>query len=718
MSRTDPLTDLSTQTRCDEQKPSCGLCTRAGAECPGYGQQWRWSTKYEVFQQNGQRKARQKTSNKSRSDGEDQSTSTGSPTEYQRVSDDVSNEHHDQNVVLGDTHAQDEGSHQSQTKTVVSDAALMGNILSEDPGLTNYSDLSDLFENSPPFDDLSAAFSIPGMAAEPLILGEDQVRCDQFQGDTRDHAMIPVSRTKDRSNSFALSDTSSHQPQAMVVDNMTLQLGPLVPRSEVVNLRLPAPTKPLNDPASILVEFYFKETAQFFSCYDSSMNPFRTTVSRLWNSSPLLYRTLQSMAAASLVEDFPQLAIVGRQLRNEAIEILDKNGGTTSDTLLAMLMLGGSASWHDSRDLGLTFFNRIRRKLISLGSGKMGESATMDIDYQFFHQSMTYWEMLLSYVAENDELDCLDKASPSVGEHMQDYMSLDFVPHPWTGFARDAQNAVQKVGRLLRRQRKLAFSRRFTSLAHIKQLEKDMATASELEEFLSNMCHPLEATVLDPEDKNTPVWQLLTLAEAYRSVGLIQIYHIFPDILDRRLAREGIFNPKACHNDNNNSHDDDGAPKNGRTPEKQQRNDWLTAYAVQVLNLMKSIPLESGTRDFQPFILVSLSSELRLAPHPPPQTDASETGLANHMAGINSQTIEISRMRHFIKSRLNSFLHILPPKPIRVCLDIVSTTWEQMDQRATAAAKAEQSRGGSCEEAEDVYWMDVMIENGWETTMA
>lgn len=88
------------------------------------------------------------------------------------------------------------------------------------------------------------------------------------------------------------------------------------------------------------------------------------------------------------------------------------------------------------------------------------------------------------------------------------------------------------------------------------------------------------------------------------------------------------------------------------------------------------------------------------------------------MESLNSQTIEVSRMRHFIKSRLTSFLHILPPKPIRVCLNIVDTTWKLMDEKAQSTASLNKDDSDAYNDEQEVYWMDVMIEHGWETTMA
>ncbi|KAG5804855.1 hypothetical protein H9Q74_010516 [Fusarium xylarioides] len=58
--------------------------------------------------------------------------------------------------------------------------------------------------------------------------------------------------------------------------------------------------RPLNDYSTILVEYYFKDTAAILALYDSEMNPFRSTASRAWASSELIYCTLQSMAASFL----------------------------------------------------------------------------------------------------------------------------------------------------------------------------------------------------------------------------------------------------------------------------------------------------------------------------------------------------------------------------------------------------------------------------------
>ncbi|CAK7224359.1 hypothetical protein SBRCBS47491_005522 [Sporothrix bragantina] len=499
----------------------------------------------------------------------------------------------------------------------------------------------------------------------------------------------------------------------------TLQLVSLPARQSSPSLS----TVSLNDFSTVLVEFYFKVTAQVYSCYDSRMNPFRSAVVRTWSSSRIIYCTLQSMAAASLIRDFPEVAPIGRQLRQEAADLLAKTTNWDINSMLAILMLGGTSSWHNPRDLGLPFFNQIASCLATAPRSAFGEGGGHR-SYRFFRESMLYWEMLLAFVADNDAISTVPEERPETAEGTMgpESMPEPRVPHPWTGFCAETQLAVLKVGRLIRRQRKFDYAHRFASMAHINQLKKDMATARELEERLINVSHPSEQSVQDTEDRNTPVWHLLTLAEIIRDTGLVQLYHVFPDLLTARLRRER----RGEHGDYSHlgaSFQDDQSTANEPEITQQERSKWLTSYTLRSLDKMKTIPIESGTRDFQPFLLVALCSELRINKkrRRDPQRNAAAGMGANlplhTLLNLDMETVEVTRARGFIHSRLTAFLHALPPKPILACLDIVKQTWVDMDLQAEARAKSA-ADGLSMDGEADVYWMDVMIQNGLETIMA
>ncbi|CAK7201274.1 hypothetical protein SEUCBS139899_003977 [Sporothrix eucalyptigena] len=481
-------------------------------------------------------------------------------------------------------------------------------------------------------------------------------------------------------------------------------------------------TVSLNDFSTVLVEFYFKVTAQVYSCYDSRMNPFRSTVVRTWSSSRIIYCTLQSMAAASLIRDFPEVAPIGRQLRQEAADLLAKTTNWDINSMLAILMLGGTSSWHNPRDLGLPFFNQIAACLATAPASAFGEDGGHR-SYRFFRESMLYWEMLLAFVADNDTISTVpdERPDPADGSMGPESIPGPRIPHPWTGFCAETQLAVLKVGRLIRRQRKFDYAHRFASMAHINQLKKDMSTARELEERLVNISHPTEQSVQDTEDRNTPVWHLLTLAEIIRDTGLVQLYHVFPDLLTARLRRERRGENGDYSHLGASFQDDNAAPSDPQITQ-EERSKWLTSYTLQSLDKMKTIPIESGTRDFQPFLLVALCSELRINKkrRPGTQRNAGPMGanLPLHtLLNLDMETVEVTRARGFIHSRLTAFLHALPPKPILACLDIVKQTWVEMDCQAETRAKSA-ADGINIEGEADVYWMDVMIQNGWETIMA
>jgi hypothetical protein len=214
----------------------------------------------------------------------------------------------------------------------------------------------------------------------------------------------------------------------------------------------------------------------------------------------------------------------------------------------------------------------------------------------------------------------------------------------------------------------------------------DLATARNLETGLLAYSHQGADTIVHPEDKSTPVWHLTNLAVLYKYVGLLQLYRVFPDILSDRLS--------TGDGDALVSTSTDKPPLNSA----EGRRRWLTDFSLEALRILETMPIaESGTKDFQPFLLVMLSSELVCGNGTKGDEDADPRDDIN----IDSRFGEVAVMRKMILDRLNACLQLLPPKFVRVLLNIVQETWRRID-----AGEA------------DVYWLDVMIQNGWETIMA
>ncbi|EXJ59296.1 hypothetical protein A1O7_06728 [Cladophialophora yegresii CBS 114405] len=508
---------------------------------------------------------------------------------------------------------------------------------------------------------------------------------------------------------------------------------------------IPRPAfKTLNDDSSVLVEFYFKETAQLFSCFDGILNPYRTTVSKIWTSSPLIYHSLASMAATSLLENFPQFAQAGQQHRMEALGLLQKEEPVTETTLLALLMLGGTAAWHDPKESGVAFFNLLCTRLNARLQENISQAESKNL--RFFQESLTYWEMLLAYVVDDSGL-----SSSSESPSTDTGVNVDKVPHPWTGVAKETQFLVQRVGRLVRQQRYKTKQRHFTTQSQIKWLQKALSRAQDLERRLLELSGKhTEADIVNPGDGETPIWHLISLAEVYRCTGLIQLYRVFPDLLCCRVESKGQSATLTHEGTVSTSHLPQSSNDEQRTKATETVvNQWLTMFAVKTLELLRSIPLESGTRDFQPFLLVACCSELRvvMADNPSPPDGAEGKGRkvpvsrsdvckVDGLLVPSALNFSVLHARGLIYSRLKSFLYMLPPKPIRICLDIVETSWMEMDDIAleVATRRRQSSRrqfpdgssltelleddGEDRDSSEVLYWMDIMMDHGLETVMA
>ncbi|OJJ44650.1 hypothetical protein ASPZODRAFT_134730 [Penicilliopsis zonata CBS 506.65] len=689
----------SKRVKCGEESPACHRCTRLGVRCPGYVQPLRWVT------ENGKLEEHEIKLHKT---VQKELVPTASVSERTSSIDLLSQTPKDLGL--------DANSSTLERIGIDLDGAnIVCDGLWEQQGIHPVDELTDLFVSA------SDAASTVGGGGIDLPVGDGSSPDD----------------ITDLSQLFTFAESLNHDEDPVFPEfSPTAIVRNYAPAAQQMSARVSI-HQPLNNPSWTLIEYYFKEVAALFSSYDSQMNPFRTTVSRLWGSSLAMCRTMQSMAAASLVNDFPQFGPIGRKMRDEAIEAITNEPVIDDKSLLALLMLGQTASWHDSNDLGVSFFNTLRKHLNTLTAEESGGSMKKTSNnYRFFEEALIYWEMLLSFVTDTDSIATSDTLTS--GFNSGGTLVLQRVPHPWTGIARDTQFTVHEIGRLVRKERRRFRTCRFTSQEDITQAQQAISKAQELEERLLSLSHPSEADIVSPGDDDTPVWHLLTMAEVYRCTGLMQLYRAFPDLLRLRLPLHSVhavhaqphmmmmmnndaasfFDPCTAsifdnlaenlmfNNAQNASSSSSSSastsstststststsspPSASSSDQTSHHDNWLTTFALTTLSRLKTIPLESRTRCLQPFLLVAASSELRL-----PSPLLSDPGT------ISPHAVEVSRTRKFVLARLTSFLHVLPPKPIRVCLLLVQEVWRRMDAGLP-----------------NTYWVDVMMEKGWETTM-
>lgn len=487
----------------------------------------------------------------------------------------------------------------------------------------------------------------------------------------------------------------------------------------------PGLTAPLQDRSSVLVEYYFKEVCGMMSCYDSRMNPYRTTISNIWARSPSLYYVTQSMAAACLSEVSPGLGAAGRQLRDQASASLSleissctaSGEAVHTSSLLALVMLGFSLSWHDAGNVGRPEFDLLARTVLSPTNQAGGEALPLDEMQRkvFFYNSFVYWRMLLSFVSDDQlptpaypALQPQPRPSPRSEATSEALTHRETrIPHPQTGLGIQVLEILTQVGALVRRERRRIRSRQHSSRADILAAQAAISTAQDLHEQLRAVDLPREAAVVDSGDETTPVDHLLKVAEAYRCAGLLQLYRNFPDLVSAvngadELGDGGI-----------EAHDWLQTPvtvvsplPKGRAPAVQGHDDairqtLLTSLALHTLHLLRDIPTSSRSRSIQPLLHVIVCSELALSR---PLTRLSgrllDTLGVSGMSPIPPSTTDILTARRLVLTRLATFETVLAAKPIRQMTRLVKQTWAAMD-----------------EGQDEVFWMDVMMDGGLETLM-
>ncbi|KAH7136776.1 hypothetical protein B0J13DRAFT_449333 [Dactylonectria estremocensis] len=660
--------------KCDEQRPSCGRCTRAKKPCPGYPKVIKWSRKHEFHSEYEPSQPEIQLSSPAKS-----TTLPADPDALLSIPED---------------------SVEDTTTDLISNASHR----LDGPNFDVSDWLGDL-----------ASFDFPANDAQ-------QILAIAAHHNPQSMPWLPL----ETSNEFEQSITagSPHRENSLfpLESPRQMKATELSPNDDEALLSPPASSilAGLTDSTTLLSDFYFQETARSFAVYDGGMNPFRSLVARLWTQSRVIYCAMQSMAATGLEDLYPSLGPIGKEYRQETVALLMSNDDCDETSLLALLMIGVTTSWHNPTDGGVSLFNSFQNRMQrATARAYFLENSN---NYRFFHEALVYWQMLLSYVVDDFRMGSYQILGP-----VQPPSEILQAPHPWTGVGHEVQKILCDIGHLVRSQRQHARLPVTITQGHIDRLQNSMIKAFELEGRLLQIALPSEDQVINPADDNTPIQHLITLAQIYRLVGLLQLYRIFPDILWQRLQSDTselgadvqAFFEQVCRYatpwDNER-----GCPT--QTLTRHDLGSWLTIFALNTLKLFHHVPVESGTRAFQPFLLVACGSELRVpqskTPEGTPCTDLqprrAETGAGlDFVPEMSLKAVEVLRARGMVLGRLETLAHLLAPKPHKQCISVLKEIWRKMDAPFVATPGVECAKGSP----DLVFWMDIMIENGWETIM-
>jgi hypothetical protein len=474
------------------------------------------------------------------------------------------------------------------------------------------------------------------------------------------------------------------QQNSDYVNSMT-HSSPRLSRSLLLDFyRLPSPTssmKSVDDVESVLIQHYFSSVCALFSSFDSPLNPFRTHINRIYQDTPSIYYAIQSMSAAHLANTFPNMASVGLEMRRKACEALQKelplvqsSQANCTKTFLSIMLLGLTTSWHEVNNLGAEFLSTARSLILPrLLTNSDGEEKQRET--QFFEESLIYWEMIMGFV-NKDSITFAPtglrarKNSKNVSSARKSDGKI--VPHPWTGIAPTIQILFAEVGRLVRRERALLTN----PATDVRRRKENLLNAASLEEDLLAAEYPSADELADLGDDRTSKQDFVSMAEAYRCSGLLELYRVFPSILRKRLGNSWTANVDF----------DFPEPRFETRYEDTDTKLWLNSLAMHILDIIHSIPTSSGIISIQQILIVTAASELRFVS----SVDYFD---------VYANDVKVLQAREFAVKRLQDHALRLPAKPLRKQIELIQEVWRRQDN------------------GDDAFWIDVMDANGWQTIM-
>jgi hypothetical protein len=207
-------------------------------------------------------------------------------------------------------------------------------------------------------------------------------------------------------------------------------------------------------------------------------------------------------------------------------------------------------------------------------------------------------ESLQYHEALNDTLVSLELGQDIVDDTTVPLDLRSIIPHPLTGFSMQLLISVGKVGSLCRMRHN-----------EIEQFNGDRAAnfeekaeIIELELFNHRQTH--HSNFKDPQDPQTNINEILSVGEAYRCAGLLQLYTRFPQLLQRH----------AWHAENgfeaSFSLEMEAFSLNSIGQFTPLQHNWLRALAFHICQILDTIPPTSPTRVLQGLVVLIAASWL------------------------------------------------------------------------------------------------------------
>jgi len=475
------------------------------------------------------------------------------------------------------------------------------------------------------------------------------------------------------------------------------------------------------------MDFFTQTVCKSLTAFDSKHNALiRRAISRT-RESLLFFSLIRYITAAflnsgaldtggALVVQTAQTEMLYR-LHHEVAQLALPTRTNIEDVLMAIIMFGLTTNWDGSNSPSSFHYNAaVRLYLHANGTGTPHSRQTEH--QELFLYSLVYWWMGLAFVTDTSK-ECLLDSPPletSIRDGRKTFGSAKRIPHPLAGVSPESQRLLGRVGSLIYAQRLRCRGKPFTSMPMLHEEYESLQQARTLEEEALSLQLPQADEFIDSDDMVTPIQDLVNTAEVYRCAALILLYRAFPDLLNGRLQL------------------DEDAFDGGQSA-KARRLMWVTSLAIHALDVLCQNTPGSGTRSIEQILLVIIGGELqnRTRSQTPCVREESDRstfecsieGLdpPSPLAGDDLDQLEdrhgfsgyeplrnaidgalrdssvadcVAKARRTVSERLQSIRTILPYRSLEIVQELVFKTWDIGDH-----------------ETPEVFWMDVMIENGW-----
>ncbi|PYH48124.1 Zn(II)2Cys6 transcription factor [Aspergillus saccharolyticus JOP 1030-1] len=634
--RTGCKTCKSRRVQCDETRPACKACVRQGRICPGYQREFKWSTKHEV------------SSTRRRVAGREGRTRVDTP-EVTDVMAEVENQQLEEAFDAASGLLRSEGDSNEDGGDSGADAT--GRI----PTVGSLDGLAELYGR---------------------IYGDGWEWLTGLEADTQGQS--PLEALSPLDMPINPLEEALNEP-ATTVDALVEAEADLPPPHDTPPQILPSPT--MSETTTFLIEYWFKNVCSIWSSFDSDRNLIRTLAAHTWSHNAAVFHSLQTMSALHLAEQLPHLHAIASTSWTAAMQSIQQElASCTHSTqfptglLLALAGIGTTTCWTDSQQLGIPLLQKMKTILAYYNQpGMLAPTSTDRVYLEFFNDSCAYWDILCRVVTEEDPADDTNSLIP-VHPPSQPSRPLppattltSTSPHPWVGVSRHILDLFAHTLLLCRRHSKRLLHD--ATLHTLQALIRDIHAARALRTTLSAMTLPDSPNLTETGDARTPLAHLVDVAEGYRLAALLHLYHTFPDLRADR-TRELALAP-------------------------QDASRWsLQTLALELLDLVTRIPLDSGSRVIQPLLYLSIATGLRAGPEP-----------GDYPPLVDPMAIQVSQARRVVLQRVSGWEYSLPAKPIQVLKALIQRIWEVGD-REVAMGVARGRRK---------HWSEVMEEGRLRT---